>query len=107
MMDATKSCSLRKFLSELSCFLQNLLTREPGPCRIFCLGCERFEIGTALDAPLDGGDAPMNSPLCASVSDIFISAWPLCSISLNNGISGIAKPMSGTVNEGAPRNDCP
>lgn len=45
MMDATKSWSLRKFLSELSCFLQNLLTREPGPCRIFCLGCERFEIG--------------------------------------------------------------
>jgi hypothetical protein len=47
MMDATKSCFLRKFLSELSCFLQNLLTREPGPCRILVLA-ERFEVGTAL-----------------------------------------------------------
>ena len=47
MMDATKSCFLRKFLSELSCFLQNLLTRKPGPCRDSCLA-ERFEVGTAL-----------------------------------------------------------
>jgi len=47
MMDATKSGFLRKFLSELSCFLQNLLTREPGPCRDSCLA-ERFEVGTAL-----------------------------------------------------------
>ena len=47
MMDATKSCFLRKFLSELSCFLQNLLTRKPGPCRILVLA-ERFEVGTAL-----------------------------------------------------------
>jgi len=47
MMDATKSCFLRKFLSELSCFLQNLLTRKPGACRILVLA-ERFEVGTAL-----------------------------------------------------------
>jgi len=47
MMDATKSCFLRKFLSELSCFLQNLLTRKPGPCQILVLA-ERFEVGTAL-----------------------------------------------------------
>ena len=62
---------------------------------------------TCVVVPVAGTDSPMKSPLWASAIDIFSSAWPLCSMSLNSGMSGTPKPIIGTVKDGAPRNDCP